>query len=150
MNLRALRFTDTRFMSAQEKFKVVKVWDCFLKNGFKFHYFTEALYHHLALRCEFIAHFDRAGFYATYFEDPDDTIRFLGQFDADLGCRSVEYGSSRWADSPDYADVNRAMCKILEPHKERIYETLRARARERDVSAAKALLQKHGIAIPVA
>ena len=28
-----------------------------------------------------------------------------------------------------------------------IYETLRARARERDVSAAKTLLQKHGIAI---
>ena len=144
-----IEFRDSQFMSAREKRNIIRDWECFVKNGFKFHHFTKALYLHLSLRCEFIAHFNRAGFYATYFEDPDDTIRFLGQFDADLGCRSVEYGSSRWADSPDYADVNRAMCKILEPHKEHIYETLRARARERDVSAAKALLQKHGIAISV-
>jgi len=141
---------DSEFLSANDKALALKQWKRFVANGFTVSDFTERLYKHLSLHCEFIAHFNRAGFYATYFEDPDDTIRFLGQFDADLGCRSVEYGSSRWADSPDYADVNRAMCKILEPHKERIYETLRARARERDVSAAKALLQKHGIAISVA
>ena len=84
---------DSEFLSAKEKELVLKQWKRFVTNDLMASGFTDRIYKHLSLHCAFIAHFNRAGFYATYFEDPEQTIRFLGQFDADLGCRSVEYGS---------------------------------------------------------
>jgi hypothetical protein len=131
-------------MAAQDKARVLKAWERFLRSGFKPHYFTEELYRHLSLRCSFIAHYNRSGFYSTYFEDPEATIRFLNQFDSDHGFASVEYGSTWWLEG-EYADINRAMCEVVEKVKGRLYEELSRKARGRDLALASQLLAKHGI-----
>jgi hypothetical protein len=63
-------FIDEPFMSGKEKEVVLNAWTRFLKNGCKFHDFTDALYRHLTLHCSFIAHYDRRGFYEFYFATP--------------------------------------------------------------------------------
>ena len=104
------KMKDVQFMTGKEKEIVLKQWKTFVTNGFQFKHFTSRLYLHLINHCSFIAHYSRAGFYNTYFKNPDDTIHFLSQFDFDLGCRSVEYGGTHWLTAEDYCDINRAMC----------------------------------------
>jgi len=58
--------------------------------------FTKRLYQHLTLHAEFIAHFNRHGFFDTYFADPEALQRLLDQFDRSKGCVSTEYGMTYW------------------------------------------------------
>jgi len=117
-----MELKDVQFMSAAEKRKVLKQWELFLKYGLQDKHFSKSLYHHLMQHCSFIAHYDKNGFYATYFLHGDDTRRFLSQFDirnaqldpeGDIAVmpRSVEYGSTQWY-THDYDDINRAMIKV--------------------------------------
>ena len=69
-------FGDAQFMSAREKLLVLKTWVRFLKNGLQEKDFSDRLYKHLINHCSFIAHYNRAGYYATYFENGEDTKRF--------------------------------------------------------------------------
>ena len=137
---------DVEFMTAAEKEKVLRQWKTFLKHGLQFKGFTKALYNHLIQHCSFIAHYNRQGFYATYFESPDDTIRFFQQFDRDSGCISVEYGGTWWLSS-DYQDINAAMCDVFDECKKLFYEQLTNAARERAVSQARALLLEHDVPV---
>jgi len=102
-------FTDTKFMSANEKAKVYNAWKRFLKGGCRFTQFTKALYLHLTLHCSFIAHYNRACFYNFYFMDQYTKKEFFSQFNRNLGCKSVEYGWSSWLTDERYADINNAM-----------------------------------------
>ena len=110
------QFTDAAFMSAAEKCRVLKAWLRFVQSGFEQRCFTEALYDHLIQHCSFIAHYNRGGFYAAYFHEPEATQRFLDQFDRAKGCDSVEYGGTRWINSGggDYHDLNAAMVDALD------------------------------------
>jgi hypothetical protein len=144
--VRETEFKDSEFMTATEKKLVLARWKRFVEGGFQEPQFTDRIYKHLSLRAEFIAHFSREGFYQTYFEDPEATIRFLRQFDADHGFLSVEYQSDRWIRA-EYADINRAMSEVLESRKERLYAELSGKVIQRDLSAAEALLAKHGIKV---
>jgi len=137
-------FKDVQFMSAREKELVLAQWKRFMERGFGFEHFTDRIYKHLTLHCSFIAHFDRNGFYSTYFENPEATIRFLNQFDSDNGLRSAEYGSTWWLEG-DYADINRAMCEVVDAIKGRLYSELTQKVRGRDLAIASQLLAKHGI-----
>ena len=103
-------FTDTEFMSADEKAKVYKAWKRFLNGGCRFTQFTKALYHHLTLHCSFIAHYNRAAFYELYFMDAINKKVFFMQFNRNLGCKSVEYGGwLGWLTDERYTDINNAM-----------------------------------------
>jgi hypothetical protein len=137
-------FKDVQFMSAKEKELVLAQWKRFMERGFGFEHFTDRIYKHLTLHCSFIAHFNRNGFYSTYFENPEATIRFLNQFDSDNGRRSAEYGSTWWLEG-DYADINRAMCEVVDAIKGRLYSELTQKVRGRDLAIASQLLAKHGI-----
>lgn len=106
-------FTDHEFMTAAEKRKVRKQWTTFLCHGLRAEHFTRPLYHHLVNHAHFIAHFGRGGFYQTYFEQPEDTLRFLSQFDPDGPGISVEYGSTDWLNNEVAGDLNRAMQEAL-------------------------------------
>jgi hypothetical protein len=66
---------DSKFMTAEQKKKVLRQWDKFIEGGFGFHLFTDAIYQHLNLHCGFIAHYNRAGFYSTYWNG--DFIAFV-------------------------------------------------------------------------
>ena len=137
---------DTQFMLAEEKRKVLRQWGLFLKSGVAKDNFTELLYHHLIQHCSFIAHYDRHGFYATYFEEPEDTIHFLSQFDNRNGIpRSIEYGGGGWYTNPDYNDVNAEMCRVASRYIPTLVEKCQTEQQERDVLRAKRLLAKHGL-----
>ena len=143
------KFTDVQFMTAKEKELVFKNWQRFIKalstdwrNAFNA--FTKRLYQHLTLHCSFIAHYDRHGFYQTYFADPETIPNFFRGFDRDQGYSSFEYGFNYHMNG-DFNDINQAMADELEEYKHRIYTIANHEARERDLQAAKALLKKHGI-----
>ena len=125
-------FTDAEFMTAAEKSNVLKAWHRFLRSGFEFRQFTKALYTHLIMHCSFIAHYNRTGFYGTYFKHPEDTERFFDQFDHLKGCVSVEYGMTYWIQGGNdvcaqYYDINNAMVDVLEPYLPEMRKALRAR-----------------------
>ena len=136
---------DTQFMTAEEKRKVLRQWTLFLKNGAK-DGFTELLYNHLIMHCSFIAHYDRRGFYSTYFGEPEDTIHFLSQFDNRNGIpKSVEYHMIGWYTDPDYNDINAEMCRIASRYIPDLIRRCQTEQMERDVHRAELLLAKHGL-----
>lgn len=147
---------DTKFMTAKEKELVLKIWKRFLANTLRWEDFTEELYRHLINHCSFIAHYDKMGFYATYFESGDQVAKFLSQFDArnndpiDGVPLSVEYGMTYWAaDKHDngFADLNQAMIKAAVPYIDDLLQKAQAAQRAADVQEAKRLLAKHGITL---
>jgi hypothetical protein len=137
-------FRDAEFMSAREKTLVLKAWVRFLKNGLREEDFSDRLYQHLHLHCSFIAHYNRAGFYATYFENGEDTMRFLSQFDKRGECRSVEHGP--WL-SGDYEDLNRAMIEEASRYIPTLMDEASGNAKEADLAEARRLAAKHGFKI---
>ena len=137
---------DTKFMTGKEKEKVLKQWTTFVKNKFQFKHFTGPLYQHLIMHNNFIAHYNRYGFYDEYFKEPEQTIRFMKQFDRREGAISVEYGTSHWlTNNKDYEDLNTAMCEVMELYRE-VYEvSLKEQIKEQDIQQATTLLTKHGL-----
>ncbi len=127
---------------------------CFLRLGLREADFTEALYRHLYLHCDFIAHYGRREFYAHFFKQPESTVTFLHQFDHDFGCRAVESGLTMWIDEhfydAAYGDINRAMCQVFNRFKADLYARLHGEARDRDLAMARSLLAKHGLKMPAA
>ena len=141
--MKKYEFRDVQFMSAREKELVLKAWVRFVRNGLRFEDFRRRLYEHLHLHCQFIAHYDRAGFYRTYFENGEDTVRFLSQFDKRAECRSIEYGMMSWLEG-DYGDLARAMIEEASPYIPKLIENAQARQREADLAEARRLVAKHG------
>ena len=142
---------STRFMTAKEKGLVLKAWKRFLAKGLRWEDFIERLYSHLINNCSFIAHYDRGGFYAEYFESGDQIILFLRQFDArNAGANgippSVEYDSTEWIDD-DYGDLNRAMIEAATPYIDSLFRKAQEAQRAEDIQEAERLLAKHGIAL---
>ena len=127
------QFKDVRFMTAAEKQRVLRQWVGFMKSGFNERHFMKSLYKHLIQHCSFIAHFNRGGFYAVYFEDPSATQRFLDQFDRSKGCLSVEYGYAWWINDEDYRDINNAMVDATTG----LLPELRHMLRERETAKAR-------------
>jgi len=116
LTLLSVELKDSQFMSAREKKRVLKDWKRFLESGLMWERFTKGLYEHLINHCSFIAHYDRSGFYDTYFRQGNHMVCFLSQFDQRQAKNdgippSVEYGWTYWAKG-DYEDINRAMIEI--------------------------------------
>jgi hypothetical protein len=138
-------FSDSVFMSAREKAQVLKAWVRFLKNGLRREDFSDRLYRHLINHCGFIAHYSRTGYYATYFENGEDTMRFLLQFDKRGECRSVEYGGS-WFDG-EYEDLRRAMVEEASGYIPTLIDQASGKAKDADLAEAQRLAAKHGFKI---
>ncbi len=137
---------DTKFMTAQEKEKVLRSWERFLKSGCSRTQFTKPLYTHLIMHCSFIAHYNIQGFYSTYFEEGEDTVHFLSQFDNRNGIpKSVEYGMIYWYTDPDYNDLNSEMCRVASKYIPVLTKVARLNQVKADTSRAEALLAKHGL-----
>ena len=147
--MKEYEFKDVKFLTADEKRKIIKAWDRFLKNGCRQEDFTERLYHHLMQHCSFIAHYDRAGFYGTYFTEGEDQVRFLSQFDNRGPLKSVEYRGTWWISGPngDYEDINRAMIDVATAYIPGLIEKANREQEEKDIARARALLEKHKLTI---
>jgi len=136
-----MQFKDVQFLSAKEKEKVLRQWIRFLDSDFDEQAFGEALYSHLIQHCSFIAHYDRQGFWNTYFADEADTPNFLQQFDKDSEYISFEY-RSKWTGyvaSEPYDDINQAMITEFEKRKISIYSKLRGQDKENKLATIKRL-----------
>lgn len=59
-------FTDSKWLTADDKRKILKQWTGFVRNGFPETSFTNAVYEHLHLHCGYIAHYNKHGFYGEY------------------------------------------------------------------------------------
>ena len=139
---------DSQFMSARQKRKVLRDWRLFLENGLQWQWFTKGLYEHLIQHCSFIAHYDRAGFYSTYFKRGDDAVRFLSQFDQrqakeDGIPASVEYGWTHWA-RWEYEDINRAMIEIAGAYIPSLVQRATKAQMLSDLARAKELVDRWG------
>jgi hypothetical protein len=141
--MKKYEFRGAPFMGSREKELVLRAWVRFLRKGLKFEDFTRRLYEHLHLHCQFIAHYDRAGFHRTYFERGETAVLFLSQFDKRGECRSVEYGMTSWLEG-DHGDLTKAMIEEASAYIPRLMEESRARQRESDIGEARRLLAKHG------
>jgi hypothetical protein len=145
-----VQMKDAQFMSAEEKLMVLRAWQRFVESGLRKNCFTEALYKHLINHCSFIAHYDRRGFYATYFEHVDDVAHFFTQFDNSKGIpESIEYGGTSWYTDQRYNDINADMCRIATPLIPALTGRAKAEQRAEDIGLARKLLAKHGIEINV-
>lgn len=139
---------DVKFMTAKEKERVLRAWEGFLKSGCARAHFSKSLYHHLMQHCSFIAHYDINGFYSTYFDEGEDTVRFLSQFDNRNGMpKSVEYGWTYWYTDPDYGDLNSEMCNVASKYIPLLVKIAQHNQVEVDTLRAKRLLAKHGLAM---
>ena len=141
------RFKDVQFMTAKLKTKVFRAWVRFLKSNFNRTQFSEELYDHLIQHCQFIAHFNRQGFYNVYFDDPQGTLKFVAQFDPNGSGRSVEYGQDGWL-SGDYKDINEAMRRVMGEFVERLTARANSTERRRDAVIVKLICKKHGWTTP--
>ena len=138
---------DTKFMTARDKELTLKQWRTFIREGMQAKHFTKRIYDHLNLHCSFIAHYNRQGFYSTYFEQPEDTIKFLGQFDPNGEHISIEICGAYWFTDQDYHDLNDAMCQVVGEYIKQYTSQKLKEAKTRDILLAKSLLAKHGISM---
>ena len=123
-----MMFTNTRFMTAELKQRVLKDWERFLDRGLQQAHFTKRLYEHLHLHCGFIAHYNIHGFYAEYFQAGQDTEQFFENFRSSTSLdRAMRCG--------EYDDLHKAMGEVLEQHEPRIFQQV-----EQDVSRRIQLL----------
>ena len=100
-------FTNTTFMSAVDKQKVVKQWRSFVASDFARSRFTKAIYQHLNLNGGgFIAEFNIDGFYSAWFAPGVPRQRFIRVF---LDGGPMGYGLREGA----YSDINNAMADML-------------------------------------
>lgn len=110
-------FTATEYASAAEKAAFATQLARFIDGGFTRTSFTHPLYRRLCTMFGHIAHYDRDGFYATWFATDGDRVRFLENV---LGWRAP--GSARFT----FCDVERTITTWLA--ESGLVETLRERA----------------------
>jgi len=142
--MREYNFSSVKFMRKEEKEKVLKDWKSFIKSGFSYETFTKRIYKHLTLHCMFIAHYSKDGFYSTYFINPEDTLKFLRQFDKNFEFKSIEYGINIWIKG-EYKDINLAMCEQIEKCKKDLYKRLNLKIRTNALREIKNLCQRYAI-----
>jgi hypothetical protein len=148
-------FFEAPFMTVRDKELTFKDWLRFIHGFIDLSLtkdqlrcrFTRRLYEYLTMHAAFIAHFNEQGFWETYFEEPEDTIRFFSQFDPDGEQQSVEYGGHFWVGGPDggYRDINEAMIEATRPYQSAIRNRAGLEQRNLDVKRGRALLAKHGL-----
>jgi len=62
-------FTATKWNTAEDKEKFFKHFQKFVSSGYKWTLFPKWFYTRLSMTFGHIAHYDRAGFYSTFFQD---------------------------------------------------------------------------------
>lgn len=143
---------NAQYMTATEKEKIAAQYRRFLKrllsgyheeipdsggdyNGtltIAWNVFTDALYRHLHLHCGFIAHYNRRGFYYTYFVQPESTLSFLEHM-----ARPMPYN--------EYDDLNENMMNATKDAMPFFRAMLTESAKDRDLALAAALRSKWGV-----
>jgi hypothetical protein len=96
----ASQFTPTQWDSADDKAWFAIHFVKFVTSGFEQKHFTDRFYRRLSNTFGHIAHYNRHGFWVTYFTTTEDKLRFL-----EITLGHPCYGDSEWT----YSDVERAL-----------------------------------------
>jgi hypothetical protein len=94
------RFTPTTWEPAKKKARFAKTFIRLVEADFPRRQFTKAFYHRLVLAFGHIAHFDRWGFFDTFFTTTEGKVRFLR-----LTLQWPSYGDPAFT----YSDVEKAI-----------------------------------------
>jgi hypothetical protein len=146
---RLYTFNDEQFMTVSEKWQVLNAWKHFIRSGFRYSRFTQAIYEFLINSCAFIAHYNRYRFWSFYFDaEPESLLRLIEQFGGSR--QSAELWGRWWLDGPTGADLKQAMCSEIEIVYEALVSALNLRAprvtesqRSRLAAAASAAFKAH-------
>ena len=94
------QFTPTQWDTAEKKAAFARQFVRFVKSDFAAKHFTDKFYRRLSNMFGHIAHYNRGGFWDTFFTTTADTVRFLEQT-----LQHPCYGDPAWT----YSDVERAL-----------------------------------------
>ena len=94
------QFMPTNFSTAEDKAWFAKAFVLFVESGFEQRHFTDKFYRRLSNTFGNIAHFNRLGFWETFFTTTADKVRFL-EIVLSYPC----YGDPAWT----YSDIERAL-----------------------------------------
>lgn len=119
-------FTATKWDDADTKARFARQFVRFVESDFSERQFTQVFYKRLSLTFGHIAHFNRHGFYETFFASTEGKVRFLRQ--------TLRHPC--WGDpSYTYSDVERALQSwlrqngVLDRHERRLAEEQEAAER---------------------
>jgi hypothetical protein len=127
-------FMPTQWSSAQDKAAFAKQFVRFVQSGFAAKHFTDRFYRRLSNTFCHIAHYNRGGFWDTFFTSTADKVRFLEQI-----LQHPCYGDPAWT----YSDVERALQAwlkadgTLERYRQRLAEETEAGERAEFVRLQK-------------
>jgi hypothetical protein len=117
------QFTPTQWDTAENKALFAKQFVRFVKSDFAAKHFTEKFYQRLSNTFGHIAHYNRSGFWDTFFTITADKVRFL-----EMTLRWPCYGDPAWT----YSDAERALQEwlradgALERYRQRLAEETEA------------------------
>jgi hypothetical protein len=100
MTIASSHFTPTQWDTAQEKAAFAKHFMQFVRSDFTAKHFTDKFYRRLSNTFGHIAHYNRGGFWETFFTTTADKVRFLEQT-----LQHPCYGDPAWT----YSDVERSL-----------------------------------------
>lgn len=100
----ASQFTPTQWAAAEEKANFANHFRRFVESGFKETLFYDWFYQRLSMTFGHIAHYNRQGFYSTFFESVTGCVMFLRQC-SQYGC----YGDA----THTYSDVEKALMPFI-------------------------------------
>ena len=81
----SVQFTATQWESAEQKAKFANQFIDFILSGYKATKFPKWFYNRLSMCFGFIAHYNRGGFYDTYFTNDSNVHNFLNSI-IDFNC----------------------------------------------------------------
>ena len=117
------QFTPTQWNTTEDKTAFAKRFVRFVQNDFAAKQFTDKFYRRLCSTFGNIAHYNRGGFWDTFFTTTADKVRFLEQT-----LQHLCYGDPAWT----YSDVERALQAwlradgTLERYRQRLVEETEA------------------------
>ncbi|MHB8879915.1 MAG: hypothetical protein ACYC69_00235 [Thermodesulfovibrionales bacterium] len=128
-------FADSKWLSADEKRKILKQWTGFVKNGFPETSFTNSIYEHLHLHCGYIAHYNKHGFYGEYWGAYARDLHRHAKED-NFTLRPIPMAFYNWESFirqfniwGDYTDISTAMMIVLKTELEFLEKDLLREAR---------------------
>ena len=98
------QFVPTKWNSAADKARFANHFVRFVESGFRRTLFHKWFYVRLSMTFGHIAHYDINGFFAHFFETPEDRLMFVEQC-----IRHACYGDPTWT----YSDVEKELRKWL-------------------------------------
>jgi len=96
----ASQFTPTQWDNADDKAWFANQFVRFVESGFEQKHFSDRFYRRLSNTFGHIAHYNRLGFWETFFTTTEDKLRFL-----EITLNHPCYGDPEWT----YSDVERAL-----------------------------------------